>query len=973
MGWCIGQSPYAGGQEVHYRIAAKLDTGEHVLLVDMEMKYINHSRDTLHEIYLHLWANAYRDESTTFARELLHRGETQFHFSATEDRGGYEELEIRIESTPLSLQLTKEPDIGQLALHQALLPGDTIRLDFSYTLRIPLSFSRLGRATDSYQLTQWYPKPAVYKNGNWMAFPYADQGEFFSEFGQFDVSLNAPADFMVGATGRPDSISRQRLERVALSQQHYAKYLDSFPSLTERLQWCYRADSVHDFALFLDRDFRVDHALQEVEVGREIDLWAFYTRRQAELWRHATRYMSEALDFFSEEIGAYPYPQFTGVEGALSSGAGMEYPMITVIGESEDGKELDRVLAHELGHSWWYGILASNERADPWIDEGLTSCYENLYMMHRYPEGILTLDDYWRGRNWSLEDAICSHQHRQGKWQPPGLSSEAFTPLNYYLANYYWAPRNFLHLRAFVGPKKFQAAIRAYFSTYSFSHIDKKGLQQFLEESLEENLDWLFVQGVEHGKFPNYSLHEVDLSGDSLYFEIRNSTSVKAPLCVGFFSKDSLQALQWMRGFSGKKNLRRAVPAGSEAVVINPGSYIVETRIKDNVAPLPDASYSFPKWQTGLVPVTRSAHRNQLFMSPHLRITSYDNISAGMLLHNLSFPNRAFQFYATPTVNPINGAFSATTRLRYSFSILKEVDRSLYLRLGVDSRYLPYADMEEKTFRYFRWQPYMQWDYEQSRYRHRLEIRSHHIELEAARPEPSLGTSYLLPEIYYLGVWTHPLRRYLWESWTTFLPDHLRLGTKFSFRQAYAAKRYWNVRLYAGWIPENYTTVPQEARLQAGRFTGVDDFRFSEQWVGRSAPAGRGFHGLQSSQREGTLKSPFQPDIAISFLSTAEFRVDAPWRWLPLALYVDVGYIRGADPQTGDSMDTPWLISPGLSLSFLDRSLEIHFPFGFLESSLLERYRPAAYENWTWPVYVNFSFRWDMDLFFELDRRIIRP
>jgi hypothetical protein len=971
LGLSWGQATYSDGQEVHYAIAAKLDTTWHSMEVQMEMKYINHSRDTLHEIYFHLWANAYRDRSTTFAGELFKRGETHFYFSAEEDRGGYKRIRVKKGRPSLSLNPTENPDIGHLPLGQQLLPGDTLNLDFSYTLRIPLSFSRLGRTADSYQLTQWYPKPAVYKNGDWVTFPYADQGEFFSEFGRFEVELDAPADFLVAATGRPDPAVEKRLVEVAQSQQYFAAYRDSLQPSEKRLKWTYQAERVHDFALFLDRNFRVDHEVQALDGGREVDVWAFYTPRQAKLWKNATQYLARALVFFSDEIGTYPYPQFTAVEGALSSGAGMEYPMITVIGESDGARELDRVLAHELGHNWWYGILASNERAEPWIDEGLTSLYEKLYMEKQYATPTLTLDRYWKEKNWTFEDAICSHQYRQKRWQSPGNSSETFRPINYFLAHYHWAPKTFMHLRYYLGADRFRAAIWRFYKKYAFSHINGELLRQFLENAWGEDLDWLFLQGVDQGKLPDYELLPPIYEGDSLSFEIRNASPVAAPLSIGFFTLDSLHIMDWMPGFTGRRTARLRVPKSAEALVINPQKNLIESDFSDNIQPIVNSTFPFRKWKIGLLTGSKSEHRKSIFLSPTLRYTTYDHLSIGLLIHNLSIPNSSFQFYATPTINPLSGAFSSTTRLRYSVPLLRETYKSIHLQFGVDGRYLPYDEADESTLRYFRWSPYLQWDYELSRYRHRLEIRTHHIQLDEARPMPSLGDNYVLPELYYQGQWSHPLRRYRWESWTTFLPDHIRLGGKFSFRQAYRENAYVSARIYGGWIPKNHESVPREARLQAGRFSGVDDFRFAESWIGRSAPAGRGLAGLQSSQREGTLKSPFRPDFDISFLSTAEFRIDAPWKWLPLAIYADLGYVRGTDVYSGERLDESWLFSPGLSLSFFDRGLEIHLPLGFLDSELIEQHRPSAYDNWSWPVYVNFSFQWDMDLFLELDEQLL--
>jgi len=972
--WGQAQKITAGGQEVQYLIEAQLDTTTHSLETQMIITYINHSPDTLEEIYFHLWANAYQDRSTTFAQELLNRNETHFHFSPKNNRGGYQELEIRTEGQAIAIEYPTEPDIARLPLHRSLLTGDTLMLEISYLLRIPLSFSRLGRTADSYQLTQWYPKPAVYQDGEWITFPYADQGEFYSEFGSFEVALDAPSDFLVAATGQPDAAVQQRLQKIGQSKQYYEEYVkDSIPLSKKRLLWTYRADSVHDFALFLNRNFRVDHDTQALDSGLEVDVWAFYTPRQADLWKNTTRYLSQALVFFSEEIGTYPYPQFTAIEGALSAGAGMEYPMITVIGESADAKELDRVLAHELGHNWWYGILASNERSEPWIDEGLTSFYEKLYMEKHYSTPTLSLDRYWKEKNWKIEDAVCSHQYRRRKWQSPGGSSETFQPINYYLAHYHWAPKSFMHLRDYVGADRFRATLRRFYKTYAFSHINGDLLQQFLEKEWSENLDWLFVQGVDQGKLPDYELLHPIHEGDSISFEIRNASSVAAPISIGFFTIDSVQIMDWIPGFTGRHFARLPVPDSAEALVINPKKNLIESDFTDNIKPSNNPTYPFRKWKVGLLSLNSFEHRKSIFFLPTFRYNIYDHLSLGLVMHNVKIPSSSFQFYVAPTINPISGAFSTTARIRYSLPLLRQIHRSLHARLGVDGRYLPFEETDETTLRYFRWSPYLQLDYEASHYRHRMEIRSHHIQLDEARPFPSLSDDYVLTELYYLGQWTHPLRRYQWESWTTFLPDHIRLGAKFSFRQAYREKAYMSARIYGGWIPENHGSVPREARLQAGRFSGVDDFRFSEHWMGRSAPAGRGLAGLQSSQREGTLKSPFRPDFDISFLSTAEFRIDAPWKWLPLAIYADVGYVRGTDPLSGEGLDENWLFSPGLSISVLDRRLEVHIPLSFWDSDLLDRHRPSQYESWSWPVYINFSFQWDMDLFFELDKRLLQP
>ncbi|MBP6721912.1 MAG: M1 family peptidase, partial [Bacteroidia bacterium] len=180
-------------QEIVYKINVRLDDNLHFLHANEEFTYTNRSQDTLDTLFIHLWPNAYKDETSAFARQKLEDGDLKFHDAASEDRGFIDSLNFTVDGKPATWSNWQgNPDIAQLALPSPLLPGGKIVVATPFRVKIPISFSRLGHVGQQFQLCQWYPKPAVYDLEGWHPMPYLDQGEFYSEFGTFDVKITLP-------------------------------------------------------------------------------------------------------------------------------------------------------------------------------------------------------------------------------------------------------------------------------------------------------------------------------------------------------------------------------------------------------------------------------------------------------------------------------------------------------------------------------------------------------------------------------------------------------------------------------------------------------------------------------------------------------------------------------------------------------------------------------------------------------------
>ena len=193
-----GQSANDWQQETNFNINVRLNDSSHTLDGQISIHYINHSPDTLRFIWLHLWPNAYKNDKTAFSDQLLENGETDFYFSKESDRGYINSLNFSVNGIPATQEdHPQHQDIVRLLLPDPLLPGRDVKISTAFHVQLPKNISRGGHIGQSYQITQWYPKPAVYDRLGWHPIPYLDQGEFYADFGKYDVSVTVPSGYLV--------------------------------------------------------------------------------------------------------------------------------------------------------------------------------------------------------------------------------------------------------------------------------------------------------------------------------------------------------------------------------------------------------------------------------------------------------------------------------------------------------------------------------------------------------------------------------------------------------------------------------------------------------------------------------------------------------------------------------------------------------------------------------------------------------
>ena len=558
-------------QQVNYSIDVTLNDVQKTLDGFEIIDYTNNSPDTLQYIWFHLWPDAYKNDRTAVSEQMLQLGNTDFYFSDESKRGYINRLDFKVNGITANLEDHPQYiDVAKLILPSVLLPGQTIKITTPFHEKIPFNFSRGGYVDHTFQITQWYPKPAVYDNRGWHPMPYLEQGEFYSEFGNFHVQITVPKDYLVAATGElqdEDEVNWLKEQatgnkydtagknRPAINNQQSAANKESAagnkkkkekkryqlttkktakknpptnpqPS-TSNLQpstktLTYIQNNVHDFAWFADKNFLVKYDTLKLKSGRIIDVYAFYPPEAKNIWKNSIAFMKDAIKTRSKWLGEYPYNIVTAVEAKTDYSGGMEYPTITCISPLADEKSLDMIMEHEVGHNWLYGILATNERDYPWMDEGMNTYFDNRYENIKYPEKEAEKKENIIEKKLPNDDQSLIYRIRitSKKDQPIETRSQDFSEANYGAIAYYKTSLWMKKLQDFVGRELFDSCLHEYYNRWKFKHPYPEDFKKIVEEVSKKNVDTIFSFLSKKGSLQPHEKKEFKISA---FFNLRNT------------------------------------------------------------------------------------------------------------------------------------------------------------------------------------------------------------------------------------------------------------------------------------------------------------------------------------------------------------------------------------------------------------------------------------------------------------------
>jgi len=509
-------------QRADYQIEVALDTTAHRITGSVTLTYTNNSPLPLTYLWFHLEQNLF---GTTSRGAALTPPDSRWRGTFAD--GGYRLGEVAVAQGGTRYAPTPTIDDTRMRIDlREPLPADGGRL----TVTIPYSFvvpeygsDRMGRFEAArgtvYEIAQWYPRISVYDDVNgWNPLPYLGQGEFYLEYGDFDVSLTVPDNMVVvgsGALQNPEEVwseaQRQRLARALTSETVVRVVPANEVGQDRRPQtgrsttatWRFRIENSRDFAWAASAAFRYDAVGADNGAGGRVLVSAAYpaeglgTSPRNPGWEYGAEFAKHTIEFYSRSWFPYPYPQAVSVAGVVG---GMEYPGIQFSGVETRGYNLFGVIDHELGHNWFPMIVGSDERRNAWMDEGLNTFQNVLSNFDYFDEGSPPFGaGHADSTRWVIltRNAATLNYLNEPYAQDQSVNTypDRLRPQSLGWFAYRRPGKGLLLLRDYVlGEERFTRAFREYVDRWAFRHPQPADLFRTIEDVSGEDLDWFWRQ-----------------------------------------------------------------------------------------------------------------------------------------------------------------------------------------------------------------------------------------------------------------------------------------------------------------------------------------------------------------------------------------------------------------------------------------------------------------------------------------------
>lgn len=520
-------------QHVDYKMDVTMDVEKFQYSGTQELVYTNNSADTLKNVYYHLYFNAFQPGSEMDARLTSIADPDKRMVKSFKGPDGIEKRQSKIsELKPNEIGYLKVNDLKQdgialtskvvgtvleVALAKPLIPGAKTTFTMKFDGQVPVMVRRAGRNSDegvALSMTQWYPKMAEFDFEGWHADPYIGR-EFHGVWGNFDVKITIDKKYTIGGSG----YLQNKNEIGHGYEDHGVKV--SVPKKQKTLTWHFVAPNVHDFAWGADPDFIHD----KVVGPNNVDLHFFYKNNPkiVENWKKLQPETVKLLEYFNQNIGEYPYKQYSIIQGG---DGGMEYAMCTLITGERSLPSLIGVTAHEFAHMWFQHLLATNESKHGWMDEGFTSFISDF-----------AVNQIMDKKNQEDENPLASaynayyYMVKMNGQQPLSTHADRFDDnMNYGISAYNKGAVFITQLAYVIGWENTFKTLKRFYYDFRFSHPTPNDFKRTAERVSGAVLDWYLVDWTQTVNTIDYSIKNVEVKANEATITLERIGRMPMPI-----------------------------------------------------------------------------------------------------------------------------------------------------------------------------------------------------------------------------------------------------------------------------------------------------------------------------------------------------------------------------------------------------------------------------------------------------------
>jgi hypothetical protein len=529
LGTLFAQKSNYWQQQVDYKMDVAMDVNTYVYKGKQELVYTNNSPDTLRKVFYHLYNNAFQPGSEMDTRLQSIKDPDARMINKTKV-DGKEVKESRIKTLKpneigyLKISNFKQNGVDAVAkevgtilevtLAKPIMPKSKAKFTLDFEGQVPIQIRRSGRNNKEgveLSMSQWYPKMAEFDFEGWHADPYIAR-EFHGVWGNFDVNITIDKNYVLGGSGY-----LQNANKIGFGYEEKGTIVKKDPNAT-MLTWHFVAPNVHDFTWAADKNY-----LHDVVKGPNgVDLHFLYKNNPKIIdnWKKAAQKTVDLMAFYNKTVGNYPYKQYSVIQGG---DGGMEYAMCTLIVGEGELEGLVGVIAHEMAHSWFQHVLASNESKHSWMDEGFTSYLEDLGTNEITEK---KLENPFTGAYLSYVALANS-----GKEQPQSTHSDRFDENRSYSIDSYSKGEIFLSQLIYViGKENLDKTLKRYYQDFKFKHPTPNDIKRSAERVSGANLDWYLTDWTQTTNTIDYGIKEAKEDADKTKITLERIGRMPMPI-----------------------------------------------------------------------------------------------------------------------------------------------------------------------------------------------------------------------------------------------------------------------------------------------------------------------------------------------------------------------------------------------------------------------------------------------------------
>lgn len=890
--FCISAGlPVYGQQKIKAKIT--LNDSLKTLYIQQELHYHNTSEDTLGEIYLNDWANAFSSTTTPLARRFFEDYDRDFHFAREERRGGTTINSVTSADFGL-LEWTRpegHPDLLLVPLEQRLAPGDSLRINLNYSIKIPSEeFTRFGYSNNGeYQLRYWFISPAVYRDG-WQVYSHKNMDDLYIPKLDLDLAFILPAHLALissypsGMEVTPDSLRVYRL----MGEDRLETEIYLTPTIVFE---DYQVDSLHVLSNISGDG--ISPVLKSVMITR-------------------------IIEFLQEKLGPYPHDKL--LSSRQNYAANPVYGLNQLpkfIRPFPDGFTYDLEQLKTITENYLRNSLLLNPREDTWIYDGMQTYLMMEYIERFYPDlKILgNLSEVFGIRWFHAAELDFNDQYpllylymaRKHLDQPLSTPKDLLIQFNKNIANPYKAGVGFQYLDSFLQDSTVSRSMQAFFSRYKLQPVSAGDFRSILEANATKDITWFFEEFVGTNEKIDFTITRVRKKDDSLVVTLRNRTENHMPVPIYGLHDGDIVYKQWIPQITKEDNI--TIPAkGIEKVAVNHESLVPEINQRNNYMTV--SGFMDKPFQFRLLKDVEDPRYYQLFFMPEFQYNLYDGLALGARIYNKTLLDRNFEFSLAPLYGLNSRTLVGSGGL--SHQIFLDDDNLYAINYGISGSRFSYG----YGLFYERFTPFLSLAFRSSLLRNsRKESllvrnvnvqRDQHPEIELEVPDYSvfnINYAYRNPGL---------VRHYSGSVDFQLAQQFSKASVTLEYRRLLKNDRQINLRFFGGSFI--YNDLPQSDYFSFA-LDRPTDYLYDYNYYGRSETSG--LFSQQIIMAEGGFKSLLEPKFANQWITTMNGSTTL-WKWI--FAYGDVGLIKNKNESA------KFLYDSGIRLSIVQNYFELFFP-----------------------------------------------